>query len=66
VDHFYWKKEYQSCGAPHCHVLVWIEEALVIGNNSNEDFLKFIEKYITCRIFDQATNPDLHRLVTKY
>ncbi len=22
VDHFYWKKEYQACGAPYYHALL--------------------------------------------
>ena len=31
VDNFYWKKEYQACGAPHYHILLWIKDAPVIG-----------------------------------
>jgi len=27
VLHFFWKKEYVSQGAPHYHVLLWIENA---------------------------------------
>ena len=43
VDHFYWKKEYQSHGAPHYHVLVWIEGAPVIRKDSNSDILNFLK-----------------------
>ena len=35
VNHFFWKKEYQMRGAPHYHVLLWINEAPVIGRNHN-------------------------------
>ena len=31
VTHSFWKKEYQSRGAPYYHVLLWIKDALVIG-----------------------------------
>ena len=31
VSHYFWKKEYQNCGAPHYHVLLWIQDAPVIG-----------------------------------
>ena len=27
VAHHYWKKQYQTRGAPYCHVLLWIEAA---------------------------------------
>ena len=33
VDHFLWKKEYQARGAPHFHVLLWIRDAPVIGED---------------------------------
>ena len=66
VDHFYWKKEYQSRGAPHYHILVWIEGAPVIGKDSEEEVLQWIRKRITCRIPNEDTNPELHRLVKKF
>ena len=66
ITNFYWKKEYQSCGAPHYHVLLWVENAPVIGINSDSAVLEWIQKRITCRIPDERSNPDLHRLVTKY
>ena len=34
--------------------------------DSEVDVLNFIQRHITCKIPDQATNPDLYRLVTKY
>ena len=41
VDHFYWKKEYQACGAPHYHALLWIKDAPVIGQ---DDVLSWIQE----------------------
>ena len=54
VAQFYWKKEYQARGAPHYHVL------------SPEQVLAWIEYRITCHIPDKVSNPELHRLVTRY
>ena len=66
ITNFYWKKEYQSRGTPHYHVLVWVENAPLIGINSDSAVLEWIQKRITCRIPDERSIPDLHRLVTKY
>ena len=35
ITNFYWKKEYQSRCAPLYHVLLWVENAPVIGINSD-------------------------------
>jgi len=64
VMHYFWKKEYQSRGAPHYHV--WIEGAPVIGKDSDTDVLHFIQKHVTCRIPEQASNPELYHLVTMH
>ena len=66
VYQFFWKKEYHMRGAPHYHVLLWINEAPVIGVDSEVTILKWIQERITCRIPDKESNPELHRLVTKY
>ena len=64
THHFY--KEYQAWGAPHYHILLWIEGAPVAGVDDNEVVLQWIQERITCRIQEEVSNPDLHRLVTKY
>ena len=53
-------------GAPHYHVLLWINEAPIIGVDSEITVLKCIQERITCRIPYKASNPELHRFVTKY
>ena len=35
VAHYFVKKEYQARGAPHYHLLLWIDGAPVIGRNSD-------------------------------
>ena len=66
VTHYYWKKEYQARGAPHYHVLVWIEDAPVIGEAEHDEVTAWMDSRITCHIPDQISDPDLHNLVTRY
>ena len=39
VNHHFIKKEYQALGAPHYHVFLWIDDALVFGSNSDDEVL---------------------------
>ena len=66
VSHYFVKKEYQARGAPHYHMVLWIEGAPTIGKDAPAVVLKWIQERISCRIPDEATNPELHRLVTRY
>ena len=50
VDHYMWKKEYQNRGAPHYHVLLWIQDAPVIGVDDADKVLAWIEDRITFQI----------------
>ena len=65
IDYYYWK-EYQMRGAPHYHIVLWIRDSLVLGRDSPEKVLSFIQERINCHIPDSKTSPDLHALVTKY
>ena len=65
-SHYFYKKEYQARGAPHYHILLWIEGAPVAGVDDDEVVLQWIQERITCRIPEPTTNPELHQLVTKY
>ena len=66
VAHFFYKKEYQACGAPHYHILLWIEDAPIAGRDEPEDVLWWIQNRITCHIPEEDSNPQLHQLVTKH
>ena len=66
VDHYMWKKEYQNRGAPHYHVLLWIQDAPVIGVDDADKVLAWIEDRITCKLPDKESDPELHAMVTKH
>ena len=66
VSHYFFKKEYQACGAPHYHILLWIDGTPVAGTDSNDEVLQWIQARITCRIPKDNSNPEMHQLVTKY
>ena len=67
VSHYFVKKEYREArGVPHYHMVLWIEGAPTVCKDAPVVVLKWIQERISCRIPDEATNPELHRLVTRY
>uniref|UniRef100_A0A1X7USH7 ATP-dependent DNA helicase n=1 Tax=Amphimedon queenslandica TaxID=400682 RepID=A0A1X7USH7_AMPQE len=66
VTEYYYKKEYQARGAPHCHCLIWIANAPDVGESRAEDVIRFIDERITCHIPNKDTCPELHKVVTRY
>uniref|UniRef100_A0A1X7T0A9 Helitron helicase-like domain-containing protein n=1 Tax=Amphimedon queenslandica TaxID=400682 RepID=A0A1X7T0A9_AMPQE len=66
VEQYYVKKEYQMRGAPHYHILLWIENAPVVGIDRPEEVCSFIQDRITCHIPDSNTSPELNFFVRKY
>jgi hypothetical protein len=40
--------EFHNKGSEHDHALLWIEGALVYGNDNNSQIEQFVDKYITC------------------
>ncbi len=48
------------------HVVLWIQDALVIQQDPDEMVLDWFQKRIMYRIPKEGTNPELHHLVTRY
>ncbi len=48
VDFFY-RVEFQQRGSPHIHGLFWIKNAPEYGKNSDDDIIKFIDTYVSCK-----------------
>ena len=46
IINFFWKKEYQARGAPHYHVLLWVEKAPVIGIDPDNVVLDWIQNVL--------------------
>ena len=55
-----------TSGVPHYHVLLWIRNGPVIGQDEPDEILAWLQARITCRIPNVKSDPDLHRLVTRY
>ena len=46
---FFYRVEFQQRGSPHIHALFWINGAPQYGKDSNDDIVKFIDKYVSCK-----------------
>ena len=63
TDYFY-RVEFQQRGSPHIHILIWIEGAPVFKQDSNEDIVQFIDKYVSCSLSDspsELVNLQVHK-----
>ena len=66
VVHYFWRREYQSQGTQHYHMLLWIDDVPILGESTPEEVSEFILKYITCRIPDKKISPQLYKRVTTH
>ena len=56
---FFYPVEFQQRGAPHIHGLFWIKNAPEYGKDCDEDIIKFVDSYVSCK----ADPDDLSDLV---
>lgn len=42
VIHYFWRREYQTRGTQHFHLLIWIKDAPILEVSSTEDVANFI------------------------
>ena len=61
IKHYFIRREYQGRCVTHFHCMIWIENAPIIGINSEEEISAFIQKYVTCQLPDK--NDPLFELV---
>ena len=66
VEHYFWRREYQSRGMPHMHLLVWIKNAPILGISSPEEIGEFILKYCSCKLPDKRKSPELHKRILNH
>ena len=66
VIHYFCRLEYQSRGAPHMHIKLWIKDAPVHGINNDKEIIDFINKHIKCELPNNFDNPLLFELVKQF
>lgn len=52
IKHFFFRIEFQQRGSPHVHILLWIDGAPKLGQNSEEEIGSFIDKHVTCKLYE--------------
>ena len=63
VQDFYYRTEFQQRGWPHIHMVVWVENAPRYNEESEDEVIKFIDKYISCKVPPES-DEELHEIVT--
>ena len=61
TDYFY-RIEFQARGSPHVHMMVWVKDAPAL---EDPRVIRFINKYVTCKMPDQYADPELHKIVSE-
>ena len=56
------RKEMQGRGTQHFHAAIHVKDAPRLDQDSDEEVIEFIEKYVTCVIPAQETDSKLHHL----
>ena len=64
VIHYFQRTEFQLRGSPHCHAVLWVEDAPDIEKSSDEDICNWIDTYISCGIPDKE-DPLHEEVLTK-
>ena len=66
IKHHFVRTEYQTRLMPHFHCFFWVEDAPIIGRDSEDTILNFIGKYVTCKLPSPNEDPFMYGLVKKY
>ena len=66
IKHHFVRTEYQTRLMPHFHCFFWVEDAPIIGQDSDEAIFEFIGKHISCKLPSPNEDPLMHGFVKKY
>ena len=66
IKHHFVRTEYQTRLMPHFHCFFWIEDAPIIGRDSEDTILNYIGKYVSCKLPNPNEDPLMYGLVKKY
>ncbi|KAI5726766.1 hypothetical protein M8J76_008082 [Diaphorina citri] len=50
IVHYFWRREYQSRGLQHFHLMLWVKDAPILEKSTAEEVADFIRRYVTCAI----------------
>ena len=62
VSDFFIRTEFQQRGSPHVHCVLWVKDAPVIGEASDEDVCSFIDNNVHCTL--PSNDDQLYTLVS--
>ena len=66
IKHHFVRTEYQTRLMPHFHCFFWVEDAPIIGRDSEDTILNFIGRYVSCKLPSPNEDPFMFGLVKKY
>ena len=66
VEHYFWRLEFQARGAPHVHMKLWIKDAPIVGKNTVEEIIEWVNKRITCALPSAIKDPVVRKLVEDF
>ena len=58
--------EFQSRGSRHAHSFIWIKACPELTDGTTEDYIKFVDHYISAFLHDPISSPELSSLVRRY
>lgn len=68
VVDFWWRIEFQNRGAPHVHMVIWVENMPRLDQNMTEEelqsFIDRIDSIISCKLPDSNEDSELYELVS--
>ena len=62
VDYYY-RTEFQQRGWPHIHMVAWVKGAPILDEDSDDEVIEFVDKYISCEM-PPDTDTELHEIVS--
>ena len=62
VDYYY-RTEFQQRGWPHIHMVAWVKDAPILDEDSDDEVIQFVDKYISCEM-PPETDVELHEIVS--
>ena len=66
MEHYFWRLEFEARDAPHVHMKLWIKDARIVGENTVEEIIKWVNKSITCVLPSAIKDPLIRKLVEDY